>query len=66
MAKLADITIGVHEYFTESRLHYCHSFDCRFSTHKQGEPNCALKRIVINSDDKCASFDPKKTEVHGD
>ncbi len=60
MAKLADITLGVHEFFTESRISCCHNFNCRFNAHRQGETNCIMKRIFIDSGGKCASFEARE------
>lgn len=62
MSKMADMTIGIDSFFTESRLVACYNIDCRFNSHKQGAANCIIKRIIVGSDGKCIVFEPKKGE----
>lgn len=57
MAKPADITLGVDDFFINSRLRACLNSDCRFQ--ERSEANCALKYIRIGQDGKCLLCEPR-------
>lgn len=61
MAKMGDITLTVDSFFIDSRVGTCLNFACRFNSYKQKkqeEANCSLKKIEINQDGQCSSFEP--------